>query len=717
MRKYYIPTSSLNFNNILSSESISPKAFYAARGFGYDRWTEIPENGVDNVVLLYADPFVFERPHGDLEDHPMFVEICSDEEFKALGGGLYRCDHTIYLSPWRAKFCFFSEHDKKATLSLSSHSLETKFSGIYSCCVLEQLKRENKPYLPNGFTVELNHDAIERDYKLNKLKGLLYGYYIGALLSMEPRQVAMYNCLHGLGSIFSAVLSSVDRTFAAGQRERMYKLIESFYESSPKVRAALERLKNSKTMADCRAYALEYINNTIDAHQIENALTTGNVQENTALAWLSREQKRLEQGCVKSRKPLLTGDSEIIVLDGHLKKISNHCIADGKENELFKLWVNEVLMSKDYDGSISAYNCGLSDVVTKAARDRVWREEWESCKAKQLLNAMRRYIHGGNDDFEWGDNLYSAMAVVLAKGDDWQKMRDFMITKGLADYRLAFAIYGELNGFANLTRDFTDYLLRYTDQAYVADVYCEIYGQLHEADPRLPGALRGDAVELPQEASGYASEAAAENTQDGFDRDAILNYVDGMKNSKAKKSIKDNITSVLTCSYRYATYHDFFDELSKKDWCKTSKGLSEPFKKMVEHFCPNHPCLQKNKRGSRQQKPRNAVNNNGQQQLHFSGDDSSLSTGWPELESLKHISDQNVINRLKENWDFTVRDDGGVSAEQIRHFVNVCNKEHRGEISNHYVLKSKFKLELAERVREELLQKLCGNGQRDNGNG
>lgn len=26
--KYYIPTSSLNFNNILSTESVSPKIFY-----------------------------------------------------------------------------------------------------------------------------------------------------------------------------------------------------------------------------------------------------------------------------------------------------------------------------------------------------------------------------------------------------------------------------------------------------------------------------------------------------------------------------------------------------------------------------------------------------------------------------------------------------------------------------------------------------------------
>jgi hypothetical protein len=54
--KLYIPTTTLNFNNILSSESISPKAFYEKRDFGYSRWNVIEENNLDNSVLLYKKP-------------------------------------------------------------------------------------------------------------------------------------------------------------------------------------------------------------------------------------------------------------------------------------------------------------------------------------------------------------------------------------------------------------------------------------------------------------------------------------------------------------------------------------------------------------------------------------------------------------------------------------------------------------------------------------
>lgn len=42
--KLYIPTTTLNFDNILSSESISPKAFYEKRGFGYKTWETVDEN-------------------------------------------------------------------------------------------------------------------------------------------------------------------------------------------------------------------------------------------------------------------------------------------------------------------------------------------------------------------------------------------------------------------------------------------------------------------------------------------------------------------------------------------------------------------------------------------------------------------------------------------------------------------------------------------------
>ena len=108
MKKYYIPTSSLNFNNILSTESISPKYFYEKRNFGYTRWYTINENDRDNLILLYDAPHEFTRQKCDMEDHPMLIELETDVEFKRLKDGVYCSYETIYLNPWQTTFIFFT---------------------------------------------------------------------------------------------------------------------------------------------------------------------------------------------------------------------------------------------------------------------------------------------------------------------------------------------------------------------------------------------------------------------------------------------------------------------------------------------------------------------------------------------------------------------------------------------------------------------------------
>lgn len=85
MKKYYIPTTSLNFNNILSSESVSPHSFFERRGFGYPRWFNIPENPLENSIVLYENFGCFDLPVTDVESHPMIIEVClPDDEIETL---------------------------------------------------------------------------------------------------------------------------------------------------------------------------------------------------------------------------------------------------------------------------------------------------------------------------------------------------------------------------------------------------------------------------------------------------------------------------------------------------------------------------------------------------------------------------------------------------------------------------------------------------------
>ena len=119
--KLYIPTTTLNFNNILSSETISPKAFYGERGYGYKRWENVVENNLENCILLYNKPFSFTRPNNGLDDYPMLVEIDVEDdelnEFEKCGEWGYKSSHSLVLTPVTTRFIFFYECPHVAKLA------------------------------------------------------------------------------------------------------------------------------------------------------------------------------------------------------------------------------------------------------------------------------------------------------------------------------------------------------------------------------------------------------------------------------------------------------------------------------------------------------------------------------------------------------------------------------------------------------------------------
>lgn len=488
MNKLYIPTSSLNFNNIMSSESISPKAFYSLRGFGYSRWQIVNENNIENVILLYEQPFTFSRPISDVEDHPMLIEITTDKDYPALSDGVYYCDHTIYLSPWRTRFFFFNEQDKTVTLSLSDSSLETKMMGLYQRQLYVktfQVKTIDKI----DCKVPLNHDAIDEDCRINKLKGLLYGYYIGALLSTTPEIVKKANILQELQNIFSSVLSSETKIPTISQYEKLTALFYELNKTNPLYQYILTVLKENDKADDfiktLKGYGVSFPD-TLDKDRIISSLEYATENYNPAFDWLKKERQVLRSQANQARCYLYPSDEEIVISDVLLSKIKVANIPDEQGQEVMKAWVNNVFISKEYDGKISTFAEPLSDAVTKKAKE-VYGDSWEESISKVQLNQMRRYVRGSEATIDWENCLVSSIAAVIAKGCEWEQLFSFMQSKYITDYRIAFAFFAELNGFANLTRDFTDLLFNLQDRRYVASVYKEIYGQLLGEDPSIGG--------------------------------------------------------------------------------------------------------------------------------------------------------------------------------------------------------------------------------------
>lgn len=516
MKTYYIPTSSLNFNNILSSESISPKAFYQARAFGYSRWTTIPENPYDNSIVLYDQLCSFARPKSDYEDHPMVVEVILDDDindtFTRLDEHTLLSDRTIYLDPFTTRVFFFSENEKWIALSLSDSSIETKFVRLYQKKIQIVAPHLVSYQLPNSSkeAQSLNVAEIDRDKRINRMKGLLYGYYIGGLLSSSREDVIKLNSQREIQDILAAVLASYDHKATPQQRARLKELYSSLQPEIPFF-TKLSNIVSEKSLFDAIVSLVRgeygYIRGEFDVDWKISQLLSANPQEgkNPVIEEISMLIRQTESAMARKVIPISVMDDQIVVTDGSLLHINLPGLSDS-DKVLYTAWINEVFSKDEYSGKISTFKEALSDDVTRKAKE-VLEPDWKGSYPEITLNALRRHVRGDEFNHVWKEDIYSALSAVIIRGDDWQKLLQYMQDKVMTDYRLAFSMYGTINGFANLPRDFTDVLFN-RDSKYIADVYKKFYGQLFGRN--IPVAPKTEPV------PGHSIQAVVEEDMPDF---------------------------------------------------------------------------------------------------------------------------------------------------------------------------------------------------------
>lgn len=575
MKKFYIPTSSLNFNNILSTESVSPKAFYECRKFGYGRWTSIPENSCDFVVTLYDHPAMFARTQSDLEDHPLLIEYSTDEEFKRVGDGIYVSDHTLYFNPAITRFIFFTEQDKKVALSLTESSLETKFVSVYGRRISVDTFEER--YAPIGIhgPDKVNEAEVEKDRLINRMKGLLYGYYVGASVAATPEQVRELSAYLRIQNIFAAIVSSANHMPTDAQREQLKLAFAELNRFDPLYNALLEFERDTLRVDQLFAILREFGKDisTVDVEALVGSLKSDGVGDCYGVRWVKDKVQRVQNEMNRNRIYLSPEKAEILVIDGKLDKISNECLPDKLMQKLFLAWANEVLVRPEFNGKVSSCKEGLADALTFKAKEVLGSEWVDGNFVRRYLNAMRKHIIGKNEfTEEWRNGLLSSMTAVLSKGDDWEGLLSFMQGKGLTDYRLAFAIYGELNGFANLTRDFTDIVLCGRNK-HLRAMYQEFFGQLH-----------GRQIDWSQLDKPSVAQPGVETL-----KTRVLRFFDGPGfKCKKSKAEKQSLRSILLNVFEQLTANPdpkvFIQLLAgRKDGWDEKK---QPWKIMQKEFAP-----------------------------------------------------------------------------------------------------------------------------------
>lgn len=201
--KYCIPTSTSNFNCLLADESISPCGFYQKRSFGYRSFTKVPLNDNEALLPLFDSCPVFELPD-DIPGFPLVLEIDSDllDESGLKQGdcenGVAFYSKTLHFNPFNVRFVFRNQKEQIETANAAQRSIETKLLSWYrnAFVSIDSLDKKSAPEFDNledfadSSQEGVKQEMLNGDARKNRLKGVLWGYVIGANLSRKEKPYA-----------------------------------------------------------------------------------------------------------------------------------------------------------------------------------------------------------------------------------------------------------------------------------------------------------------------------------------------------------------------------------------------------------------------------------------------------------------------------------------------------------------------------------------------
>ena len=186
MKLYYI-TNTLNIDNILSSESISPLAVYSQRGFGYNTFEPAPFGGkmdLSNSIILFAEIPFYKVDANELECAPMVIEINDDNlddlvEDISLDkkGSVFAVkeSRSIVLTPANCRVLFYDMRGYKMARLKCQDSKCNKWWEYFKTEIVDVRKNTSLDTILQEIKLDTaSSPNIEKETLSNRKKGLLW---------------------------------------------------------------------------------------------------------------------------------------------------------------------------------------------------------------------------------------------------------------------------------------------------------------------------------------------------------------------------------------------------------------------------------------------------------------------------------------------------------------------------------------------------------------
>lgn len=528
--KYYIPTSTLNISNILSSGSISPYSYYGKRKFGIKSFEPIKEceKFKDQIILFVKYPLF--SIISDKESYPMCIEIDIPDNLVVQSNlpDIYYTSKTIYVSSSNVSFVFESEEIMNKSLFWIDISDEAKFYSQYkskfilSGGINESFNLTSSTL--NGLIIEQTSDVeaeVMIDWKNDKIRGTLCGLFIGA------------NGFEG-----------IDRTGVGYQRNKIKNLMSQLlhiFNGHVKLVSQTCQLQESA------------LSEFVKKEQNVNQLCS--MQESGRLNVLYNEDKDVRIDFYNKLLNRILDNSE---------SLTQQALSQEGGKLLSALYGNRWKYSSDYNYLIQLYNN-----VTRYDNFDL------SSNESVILRSFAAFVQRGLGEWD--------------KLRDYLSEREM----SLPDRRFVYGLYGAINGFSTLSKTLTD-TADISDKAIVDFIIdMNLISAINSDNVTIEKGAQEDVKYVSELSSGNNKEGEQLGGVDEVElhvwQQGILQFAVDKAIKRDKKKLKSSLEEALVANGYNADYHEFIKLLATYDgWSSTGKGPNAAWVRMQEHFVPDY---------------------------------------------------------------------------------------------------------------------------------
>lgn len=528
MEKIYIATSTLNFNNILSTESISPEIFYSNRNFGYKRFNKVDPNPFSNSLIAYSKIPNFQIKESDFDDYPLILELSKDlldssslkNSIQKDGVDIYQIHKTIYLHPSKFNFLVFSEKDKRNCLIKAVPSIETKLIPVYSPRI-KLIDKTSNLFKWNKFVLKdlgdnQNNELLkltELDLKLNKLKGFYYSYFLGIILSKSIKEISLKEEFISIAKLtfeslgkdnsnkFKEVLSKLnefkskikksigDKTIPEQELIKAIYLEESEIKEQDKF---LCFLKNTKPFEnDFYSQLVESIKEKVDQNSLSILIDNFSdyIQSNISKEIFLSKTKRIASYVSKLEQPKKKALFPLFVIDNinfngyKVTQLDDEIFTNKSGSGIYQNIINEIL---EYPiNNIEDFKEERGNIAERIGK--IFKEshsKWEGSQEQLYFNCLFDNI----DNFQpfelksHSNILLQSVAIFILKGDDPEKLLEALYNNRITDCRIAFGLWGAIFGFSALPKTITNKLFSEKNLDLTHSFYIDVQKKIHGLD-------------------------------------------------------------------------------------------------------------------------------------------------------------------------------------------------------------------------------------------